>query len=122
MATRSMIAIEKRVGVYDSCYCHFDGYPTHNGKILKENYNNEQLVVDLIAGGDMSALKENLIDVEYYTKRGETLHVYENLAFDQLKKSAHDVGCEYIYVFFPDEETWEYSSHEDNFCASMKLP
>ena len=121
MATRSMIAIEKGVDVYDSCYCHFDGYPVHNGKILKERFNTEQLVFKLIEGGDMSCLKEKLEDVEYYTKRGEKLHVYENLSYDKLRKAAKDVGCEYIYIFFPDENFWGYTEVEDNFCSTISL-
>ena len=40
MATRSRIAIEKENGTVESIYCHWDGYPENNGRILVENYTD----------------------------------------------------------------------------------
>jgi len=119
MATRSLIAIEKGHDVYDASYCHFDGYPEHNGKILKEHYKTEGIVNDLLSKGEMSCLREFVDKCEFYTQRGEQLHVTQNVSYEYLRKKAQDMGCEYIYVFFPAEDAWQYSETEDNFC-SMK--
>lgn len=120
MATRSLIAIEKSHNdVYDASYCHYDGYPEHNGKILVENYKTEKSVVDLISRGEMSGLQESVDKCEFYTQRGEELRLTEDVTFQQLREKAKNMGCEYIYVFFPDEEQWQYAECDDNFC-SMK--
>lgn len=116
MATRSMIAIEKGIDVYDASYCHWDGYPSHNGKILGENYNTEQKVVELLEKGEMSSLGKTLEDSVFYTQRGEELHLIEDVSYDTLRKKSLDMGCEYLYVFFPDKDVWQYASSEDNFC------
>ena len=56
MATRSRIAIEKEDGTVLSIYCHWDGYPSNNGKILQENYQDREKVEKLISLGDISSL------------------------------------------------------------------
>ena len=64
MATRSRIAIETSDAfgnkVIKSIYCHFDGYLSHNGKILLENYQDRKKVEALIALGDISVLGASL--------------------------------------------------------------
>jgi hypothetical protein len=121
MATRSLIAIEKEFGVYDASYCHFDGYPDHNGKILIQNYTTEDKVNELLSKGEMSCLRESINKCEFYTQRGEELHVTQNVSYEYLRKKAQDMGCEYIYVFFPAEDVWQYSQTEDNFCSMINL-
>ena len=56
MATRSTIAIEHEDGTVEQVYCHFDGYLSHNGKILQEHYTDRSKVEQLVALGDMSIL------------------------------------------------------------------
>lgn len=60
MATRSRIGIEKENGIIYSIYCHWDGYPAYNGRILLENYTNREKVEGLIALGDISVLGKEL--------------------------------------------------------------
>ena len=40
MGTRSKIGILRRDGTVDHIYCHWDGYPEHNGVILFNDYSN----------------------------------------------------------------------------------
>lgn len=40
-----------------SVYCHWDGYPEHNGRILVQHYQNREDVKQLIDGGSMSSLR-----------------------------------------------------------------
>ena len=56
MATRSRIAIENADGTFTSVYCHWDGYPSHNGQILFDCYNTHAEVRELLSHGDLSVL------------------------------------------------------------------
>lgn len=55
MATRSRIGIEGKNGI-TSIYCHWDGYPEHNGKILVEHYADEAKIEQLMKLGNLSSL------------------------------------------------------------------
>jgi hypothetical protein len=57
MGTRSRIGIELGNHTVVSVYCHWDGYPTGNGRILVEHYQDREKVMDLIDGGSMSSLR-----------------------------------------------------------------
>jgi hypothetical protein len=37
-------------------YCHWDGYPSHNGKILNAHYTERSKVQELMDLGDLSSL------------------------------------------------------------------
>lgn len=56
MSTRSSIAIKNLDGTVESVYCHWDGYLSHNGRILFENYKSESIVRELLSYGDISSL------------------------------------------------------------------
>lgn len=103
MATRSIISIKNEDETYDAVYCHFDGYPRGVGDTLNKSYLTEEKIRDLISGGAMSCLKDEITDCEFYTKRGEELHNYKSLSLSDLKKKAQDVGCEYLYMFYKGE-------------------
>ena len=63
MATRSTISIvtERTVdGLGRTIYCHWDGYPSNNGRILLEHYKDAKKVSSLIDLGDISSLAENV--------------------------------------------------------------
>lgn len=55
MSTRSLIAIENPDKTITSVYCHFNGYPSSNGSILYNHYD-EQRTKELLSFGDMSIL------------------------------------------------------------------
>lgn len=58
MATRSFIGKRNDDGTITGVYCHWDGYPEWNGKMLVENYNTFWDVVKLINLGSISSLRE----------------------------------------------------------------
>lgn len=60
MATRSRIGIEKVDGSVVSIYCHWDGYPRNNGRLLSEHYNDVEKVEELISLGDISYLAKRV--------------------------------------------------------------
>ena len=60
MSTHSRIGYLTPDGLVISIYCHFDGYPSHNGKILKEHYTDPARVEALMSLGDISTLGEEI--------------------------------------------------------------
>lgn len=56
MSTRSLIAIKQTDGTVKSIYCHWDGYVSHNGRLLIEHYATPEAVEELLALGPLSAL------------------------------------------------------------------
>jgi hypothetical protein len=112
MATRSRIAIEDQDGTVRSIYCHWDGYPSNNGRILFENYKTQEKVESLISLGSISSLRPEVdipegvhhnfqnqdedITVAYHRDRGEDLSIMEHESADDFKTS--DVE-EYGYLF-----------------------
>ena len=60
MATRSRIGIADPQGNITSIYCHFDGYPSHVGRLLQTTYNTEGDAREIVSLGDLSCLDERL--------------------------------------------------------------
>ena len=116
MATRSRIGIELKDSSIMSVYCHYDGYPAFNGRVLREHFNPVEKVRELIDGGDMSCTwtnagwnNETLPESGplYYTMRGESLEnnapqLYKDL--NEFMVAADDnYGAEYTYHFVTGE-------------------
>ena len=112
MGTRSRIAI-RNDQTFDSIYCHWDGYPSHVGRILRDHYDTEEKVRALIALGDISSLGEKIgkkHDFEdrthrdwttaYGRDRGETdVEAKHSADLDALMLLTQDTGGEWLYVF-----------------------
>lgn len=60
MGTRSSIGIQNADGSVTAIYCHWDGYPSYNGRVLKDHYADEAKIRELIALGDISSLNEEI--------------------------------------------------------------
>lgn len=56
MSTTSSIAALQPDGRVKSIYCHWDGHPDNVGKTLKEFYNTDEKVNELISLGSLSRL------------------------------------------------------------------
>mgnify|MGYP001178961423 CR=1 FL=1 len=56
MGTRSTIGMKKPDGGVVAIYCHWDGYPAHNGDILNKHWTDTDKVAQLIGLGDLSSL------------------------------------------------------------------
>ena len=100
MSTRSRIAVLQNDGSVKSIYCHWDGYPSHNGKMLMQHYNSKSLADALVAMGDMSSLDVNIEKSTFYTRdRGEkTPGVNYSNAFEFFEDLGSDWE-EYTYLF-----------------------
>ena len=68
MGTRSTIGVLNTDGSVTAVYCHWDGYPEHNGKILMENYTTEEKVRELIGFGSISSLGAKIGEQHPFSK------------------------------------------------------
>jgi hypothetical protein len=122
MATRSTIGIiDNRTGVVTSIYCHWDGYPEHNGRILAEHYSNPEKIRALIALGPLSSLgaeigeqhdfKSNspLYCTAYGRDRGEEIDAVPEV-YETLEDFLH-MGQGYNYLW--DGVRWNCFKGDD---------
>jgi hypothetical protein len=135
MGTRSRIGIQLKDDSILSVYCHYDGYPSFNGKVLREFYNTKEKVSRLINGGDMSCTwtnagwnNETLPEMGplHYTMRGESI---ENNAPELSKdhgeylKMSADSDEEYSYLFADGEWIcYNTRSWDDAFMEKVEIP
>jgi hypothetical protein len=117
MATRSHIGLRNLDGTVDYIYCHYDGYPQHNGKILAEHYQDIDKVKQLLELGSLSILSEEIGEQQdfddrsthnekwclaYGRDRNQPNTSKRNTYFDNLLK---DDNVDYLYVF--DGNYWK---------------
>jgi hypothetical protein len=117
MATRSYIGVRNADASVDYIYCHFDGYPEHNGAILTEHYSNINRVNELLNLGDLSVLGKFIGEkmdfdkrvvgncLAYGRDRGESNVSKKNSGYDELITNQN---VDYVYVF--DGDYWECHS------------
>ena len=104
MGSRSGIGLLED-GKIKAVYCHWDGYISHNGRILEESYRDVEKVKQLLALGDLSALRAEIgakFDVAtdccifYGRDREETgteAQIYNNAA-----EMCEAIDGEYFYI------------------------
>ena len=108
MATRSIIAKLDNKGV-QAIYCHNDGYLSNNGKILDLYYTDntdeqdaKDKVNELLAGGDISSLKDTIEDTIFYMRdRGEKNKEATTLKDESalLEFAFETCDAEFVYMF-----------------------
>ena len=107
MGTRSRIGIQLSDDSILSVYCHYDGYPSFNGKVLREFYDTKEKASELINGGDMSCTwtnagwtNETLPESGplHYTSRGESIDMNAPRLDKDMEEFFTD-NEEYSYVF-----------------------
>lgn len=107
MATRSIIAY-KESGVYRGVYCHNDGYPEHNGAMLKMYYNQARIVGQLIEMGDMSSLGSSIETSVFYSRnRSEPgTEAFEVDSLEGLVNVVTGSTADWVYVYDCDCGQW----------------
>ncbi len=101
MSTNSTIARYDPVGdKFFSVYCHWDGYPSHNGAILLEHYNSEEKIEALLEYGSISGLGETLEECKFHSRdmAEELEHPIESDTEQDLIDVGKDNGT-YTYLF-----------------------
>jgi hypothetical protein len=71
MATRSTISMELPDGTVRSIYCHWDGYPSNNGKILLNHYSNREKISKLLDLGSLSCLGDEIGEQHNFDKHSD---------------------------------------------------
>jgi hypothetical protein len=112
MATRGTVGIKNADGSITSIYTHWDSYPSHNGKILKEHYTTEDKVRQLMQLGNLSVLGAEIGEKQnfdahvqgwclaYGRDRGEEQQeAITHRTIKEWKGSRSGWGCEYGYLF-----------------------
>lgn len=112
MATRSLIGLENQDGSINYVYCHYDGYPEYQLKMLLEHYQDKNKVAELISNGDFSQLKEEISLISFYKDSHKEV-VDIGVCFSpnayQAKMEKH--GCDYCYYLNKDGE-WKYFENQ----------
>ena len=143
MGTRSRIGVMHGDKV-KSIYCHWDGYLSHNGRLLQDHYDSAK-ANNLVAMGDMSslgrvigeahpfsphtsaedaALYEHAKDQGYCTfyarDRGETGTEFRVAhTFAEFLEQADGCGAEYYYIM--KDGVWYVGDTYDHSPLSKKL-
>lgn len=109
MATRSLIGMNLDNGITKIIYCHWDGYPEHNGQLLVNNYTSPFVIWALMELGDISSLGDTPADcTAFHRDRNEPWDVVEprDVNTSELASVGMDYGVDYVYVYNEDNE-WE---------------
>jgi hypothetical protein len=108
MSTNSAIGYMRNDGTVRAVYCHWDGYLSHVGKILIENYDLIS-VDDLLDFGNICTLQHTIKDTIFFERdRGE-----DPVEAGEFK-SEHEMvdwysSAEYYYILKDDK--WYVSEH-----------
>lgn len=109
MGTSSRIGIRNSDDSVVSIYCHWDGYPDHNGRILVEHYTDEAKVRELMALGNLSTLGANIGSQRGVTSPTNECNAYGRDRGDSDNEAFHSTSVqefvdvnwneEYYYIF-----------------------
>jgi len=96
MGTRSNIAYEQPNGEVIVTYCHWDGYPTYNGQVLNDHYNNHKKAEEIANQGYLSSLRETVaLSIE------DRAHQDQPFVYSSIEAYINDINSdiEYAYIF-----------------------
>jgi len=108
MATRSNIAYETKTGNITSTYCHWDGYPGYNGRMLLQHYAKARQALTLSRKGYISTIEATLdaCDIPAKGIYGSGPRRWADRE-DAIRNSE-----EYLYLWVAREGCWYYSDHQ----------
>ena len=113
MSTRSIIAKENADGTFTGIYCHWDGYPEHNGSILINHYTDDQKINQLLKLGDLSILGSEIGEKHPFESPDKSKYVNWCKAYGRDRGEKHtkatryknfdavfnaDCGQDYVYI------------------------
>ena len=116
MATRSLIGIKLNDNIVKTIYCHWDGYPEHNGKLLVENYSTPAAITELMELGDLSTLDITPDKCKaYHRDRNEPWGMVEprDVNASEMASVGREYGVDYVYIY-NNEFEWECFDYEGN--------
>jgi hypothetical protein len=108
MATRSNIAYRTVDGRIVSVYCHWDGYPENNGRILAEHYTDNDKIVELITLGGISSLRPEVGEKHGFSYRETDMtdEAFEAAYGNMTTFYCRDRGEELVVNIYNDIPSW----------------
>lgn len=117
MSTRSRIAMLNGNDEIKSIYCHSDGYPEYNGRILIDAYTTKEKINKLLSYGDLSSLGRKIgtkHGFDYGQRPKDTCTFYgRDRGEDDIdarvtpvadfETLVNDSDAEYVYLFKENE-------------------
>ena len=111
MGTRSMIGMVEADNSVSAIYCHWDGYLSHNGKLLDQHYDSDVKVAELLALGDLSTLGATMKEPDTnLLGHGTAAQRFESIA--AFREALGQNGDEFRYLW--DGEAWFYISEKQD--------
>lgn len=116
MGTRSTIALEYADGTVEQVYCHWDGYLSHNGRILQEHYSDPGKLQELIEGGGISSLRPNIGSRHPFSPAYNEQDPVKKLLIDAEYEAARESGWTTFYARDRGEDVtkerfWNYDMY-----------
>lgn len=98
MSTRAAIGFKMQCGLVKTIYSHYDGYPSHVGKILKEFHCNDSAVYSLLEGPQIRNFDNDGTVCRFGPGDGEA----------ELSLSIEEAiyGYDYLYLWNFDAQKW----------------
>ena len=110
MATNAHIGyIENNKITYT--YLHYDGYPSHAGKILYEEYNNINKIKELIELGYLESIDSGEV-VAFHRDKG---HDFDHVKPETTNSLNEFTTCEFNYLFNVEFKRWTFFTNLGEF-------
>lgn len=106
MGTRSDIIVQRTDGKFHRVYCHWDGYLSHNGRILFDHYTSQEQAEALVALGDMSILAPLHTRPKGHTFDKPVKGYCVFYGRDRKEKDVAGTVAETLAGCWPPEDTW----------------
>jgi hypothetical protein len=104
MSTRAAIGYKAEDGQVHAIYCHYDGYPSHVGKVLREFHNSPDACAILLTGSHIRSFDSDGTVARYGEGDG---------AREVYASEAEALSCGYDYLYLFSEDTgWECYAHD----------
>ena len=87
-------------------YCHWDGYPTYNGQVLNDHYNNPKKAEEIANQGYISSLKPTVKEsIE------DRANIEEPMLYNSLNAYLMDIQWDIEYAYIYSNNQWYCNDH-----------
>jgi|SRR6185369_14024038 len=132
MSTHAAIIVKTKDGIYQGCYLHFDGYPSHVAPVLKSDFNTADLAEKLAGMGMVQSITLGGFITPWEDKEDVTV-----VFGATIEEIANKMSVFHVYVFDQSwtydlvpivsgrrKSTWKYRGHklEDAAPAALHVP
>ena len=117
MATRSNIAYQRSNGQVVVAYCHWDGYPEHNGVMLNQHYNNQKKAEELANQGYFSGIKETLTE-----SLSDRANEFPPITYHSAHTFYNDVQFDIEWIYLFKNNQWNVCVGQSTFIENDLQP